>query len=123
MPQTDPLDELLKAIRAGGARAVGGDLPGDLDAALPLCQVLALPGSATFEAWGGRTLRREQPFDVYVLARSQVQAGDLAREIVDRIEGVHGPLIVTVDSLPHNVPEYNPRVKRCLFTVTASYSR
>ncbi|QDH85055.1 tail terminator [Gordonia phage Dardanus] len=122
MPELDPIAELVEAIGAGGWQA-GRDLPERVEERLPRLQVAALPGEATFEAWGGRTLGRTVPFDVYALAGSVVEAGDLAREVAGYIEGVHGPLSLTVTTWPYQAPDYNPRVKRFLFTVSASYRR
>lgn len=122
MSEIDPLAELVQLIRAGGW-AVSPTLPPNVEDVLPRVQVLGLPGAATHETWGGRTLGRVVPFDVYVLADLPEVAGDIARDIADHVEGTHGRLSVSVKSLPHQVADLNPRVKRYLFTASASYRR
>ncbi|URM87351.1 tail terminator [Gordonia phage Banquo] len=122
MPELDPLAELVALIASGGWHACH-DLPEAVETRLPVVQVLGMPGQTTFEVWGGRTLGREVPFDVYALAPTVEEAGDVARAVAGYVEGVHGRLSLTVRTTPHEVAEFNPRVKRYLFTVAASYRR
>ncbi|ANA85564.1 tail terminator [Gordonia phage Goib] len=122
MPELDPQAELIAVIGSGGWYATG-ELPEAVETRLPVVQVLGLPGTTTFEVWGGRTLGREVPFDVYAFAPTIEDAGDLARAVAGYVEGVHGALSLTVQTTPHEVSDYNPRVKRFLFTVAARYRR
>ncbi|AXQ65136.1 head-to-tail connector complex protein [Gordonia phage Schmidt] len=116
----DPLAELIAVVHEGGW-SVGHEMPVDEPWQLPRVQVLGLPGTPTFEAWGGRTLGRAVPHDVIVWANEDHVAAAVARDVAAWVEGVHGRVIVTLDNLPHEVSDPNPQLRRWQFTATVSW--
>ncbi|AXQ51852.1 head-to-tail connector complex protein [Gordonia phage Catfish] len=120
MTELDPFAAFLGVVRGSGV-AADRELPPNVERHLPRVQVFGLPGKTTLEAWGGRTLGRVAPFEVFALARTAEEAGDVAREVMRHVEGIQGRLYVRIDTLPHEVTDYNPQVKRYKFTASASY--